>query len=249
MSVANAYLRMLQEAKKKDEEKLDPVGQEDGDIDNDGDKDSSDEYLAKRRKAIKKSMKNEEKVECPKCEGEGCDHCDNKGYHEEAVEIDPDDGEVTKMKKDPKKKKGEEEKAEVQEATYQVDIAGEGRATVSARTEKEAIAKAYSKMGLRSVRTRLKGMAPKATAKLVKEDTMVEQAKGTAQYGVKADDQEKLEPRAKGEKDFADKHTVDTIDRPDATKQDGAEKVKQAPARPGDNKQGDKLKTFKDIRK
>ena len=38
------------------EKKLDPVGQEDGDIDNDGDKDSSDKYLAKRRKAIAKSM-------------------------------------------------------------------------------------------------------------------------------------------------------------------------------------------------
>jgi hypothetical protein len=36
---------------------MDPVGQEDGDIDNDGDKDSSDKYLAKRRKAIAKSMK------------------------------------------------------------------------------------------------------------------------------------------------------------------------------------------------
>ena len=33
-------------------EAMDPVGKEDGDIDNDGDKDDSDEYLAKRRKAI-----------------------------------------------------------------------------------------------------------------------------------------------------------------------------------------------------
>jgi len=38
------------------EKKLDPVGQEDGDVDNDGDKDSSDEYLMKRRKAIGKTM-------------------------------------------------------------------------------------------------------------------------------------------------------------------------------------------------
>ena len=38
------------------EKKLDPVGQEDGDIDNDGDEDSSDKYLAKRRKAISKAM-------------------------------------------------------------------------------------------------------------------------------------------------------------------------------------------------
>ena len=38
------------------EKKLDPVGSEDGDVDNDGDKDSSDEYLMKRRKAIGKAM-------------------------------------------------------------------------------------------------------------------------------------------------------------------------------------------------
>lgn len=35
---------------------MDPVGQEDGDIDNDGDKDKSDEYLKKRRKAIAKNV-------------------------------------------------------------------------------------------------------------------------------------------------------------------------------------------------
>jgi hypothetical protein len=33
-------------------EALDPVGKEDDDIDNDGDSDSSDAYLRKRRKAI-----------------------------------------------------------------------------------------------------------------------------------------------------------------------------------------------------
>ena len=39
------------------EEAMDPVGKEDGDIDNDGDKDDSDDYLAKRRKAISKAIK------------------------------------------------------------------------------------------------------------------------------------------------------------------------------------------------
>ena len=39
------------------EKKMDPVGQEDGDIDNDGDVDKSDKYLHNRRKAIKKAMK------------------------------------------------------------------------------------------------------------------------------------------------------------------------------------------------
>ena len=39
--------------------KLDPVGQEDGDIDNDGDVDKSDKYLKNRRKAISKAMKED----------------------------------------------------------------------------------------------------------------------------------------------------------------------------------------------
>ena len=128
-SVWAAYLE-VQEAKKK----LDPVGQEDGDIDNDGDEDSSDEYLKNRRKKIGKAMKKDDKkkdddddaddvkeseespypsldkkkrekkgsnlepaggpadklkgavgeakkIERPKCEGDGCKHCDDTGYH------------------------------------------------------------------------------------------------------------------------------------------------------------------------
>ena len=42
------------------EEALDPVGKEDGDIDNDGDEDDSDRYLKKRRDAISKNIKKEE---------------------------------------------------------------------------------------------------------------------------------------------------------------------------------------------
>ena len=44
------------------QEKLDPVGQEDGDIDNDGDEDKTDDYLLNRRKAISKAMKKEQKL-------------------------------------------------------------------------------------------------------------------------------------------------------------------------------------------
>jgi len=141
------------------------------------------------KKSIYKNMmgglKEEDKVECPKCKGEGCDHCDGKGYHmteakqknwivtvvkpinklkkgmkvivparntaeamkkalkkmgenpaaigsgyldvkldeaavdlhkaamKESVDIDPDDGQVTKAKDDKKKKKPE---AEIEEA-------------------------------------------------------------------------------------------------------------------------------------
>ena len=53
--------RLLAKAAAKREkmkvEALDPVGKEDGDVDNDGDKDKSDNYLLKRRKAISKAMK------------------------------------------------------------------------------------------------------------------------------------------------------------------------------------------------
>ena len=61
-------------------EKMDPVGQEDGDIDNDGDKDSSDEYLMKRRKAIGKAMGK--KGKCENGGGKGCDKCKDmkEGY-------------------------------------------------------------------------------------------------------------------------------------------------------------------------
>lgn len=48
------------------QDKLDPVGKADDDIDNDGDVDSSDKYLHKRRKAIGKAMKNEDKTELEK---------------------------------------------------------------------------------------------------------------------------------------------------------------------------------------
>ena len=54
-SIESAVMQVWQEAAKK----LDPVGKADADIDNDGDVDSSDKYLKKRRAAIGKAMKKE----------------------------------------------------------------------------------------------------------------------------------------------------------------------------------------------
>ena len=42
-------------------EKLDPVGQEDDDIDNDGDVDKTDKYLKNRRKAVSKAINKTKK--------------------------------------------------------------------------------------------------------------------------------------------------------------------------------------------
>tara|TARA_B100000900_G_scaffold273612_1_gene233774 strand:+ start:366 stop:653 length:288 start_codon:yes stop_codon:yes gene_type:complete len=42
-------------------EALDPVGKEDGDIDNDGDEDETDKYLHNRRKAIGKALNKKKK--------------------------------------------------------------------------------------------------------------------------------------------------------------------------------------------
>lgn len=61
-------------------EALDPVGREDGDIDNDGDVDKSDKYLHKRRKAIKKAIQTRKEElelgEAPKYDKQGNDKYD-----------------------------------------------------------------------------------------------------------------------------------------------------------------------------
>ena len=75
--------------------------------------------------------------------------------------------------------------------------------------------------------------------------------KGTEKATSVTEESEKLEPKAQGEKQFKDAHTVDTKDYPGTVAQTGAEKVKAAPARPGDNLDGSerKMKTLKDLRK
>jgi hypothetical protein len=60
MDFASSFKSKLLDA--LEEKKMDPVGQADADIDNDGDVDNSDEYLHKRRKAIKKAMKEEQEL-------------------------------------------------------------------------------------------------------------------------------------------------------------------------------------------
>ena len=60
-ALAQAYNEVMEKAcgdkRKQAEANLDPVGQADADIDNDGDVDKSDKYLHNRRKTIKKAIK------------------------------------------------------------------------------------------------------------------------------------------------------------------------------------------------
>ena len=54
----NAFIqKIIKKHAETNENKMDPVGKADADIDNDGDVDSSDKYLHNRRKAIKKAIK------------------------------------------------------------------------------------------------------------------------------------------------------------------------------------------------
>jgi len=51
---------LLTEAKKS--KKLDPVGKEDADVNNDGKVDNTDKYLHKRRKAVSSAIKGKKKA-------------------------------------------------------------------------------------------------------------------------------------------------------------------------------------------
>ena len=92
-------------ARAKQGKRLDPVGKEDADVDNDGDVDKSDKYLLKRRKAIGKAIRTRaeayladgtistEPKNAQKITGKGVDN-----YSTGAVTVNPDDGSDQKKK-------------------------------------------------------------------------------------------------------------------------------------------------------
>ena len=79
-------------------EALDPVGKEDGDVNNDGKKDDTDDYLMKRRKAIGAAMKKKLKEERASLSEVMTDAEDEKEIKEKkvknTVKINPNLGEA-----------------------------------------------------------------------------------------------------------------------------------------------------------
>jgi hypothetical protein len=86
MMKTKAYKDMVATVRKKFDEAMDPVGQEDADIDNDGDTDKTDKYLHKRRKAIGNAISKRKGVK------------EAKGYYDpmEDPDFDPREAEKTR---------------------------------------------------------------------------------------------------------------------------------------------------------
>jgi len=96
-----------QTSKVKSGKGLDPVGKEDGDVNNDGKKDKTDSYLMNRRKAIGKAMAKEEfigEVADTKPEQKEKKMDVMKGKNK--IEVNPKLGEGMEMKKDKKEDEG-----------------------------------------------------------------------------------------------------------------------------------------------
>ncbi|NBW57507.1 hypothetical protein EB118_22460 [bacterium] len=76
-----AYRAKHQKPKQIVTESLDPVGQEDDDINNDGKVDATDAYLKKKREAIAKSIEDTKKKQSEDAESQA------KGKHSDALYI------------------------------------------------------------------------------------------------------------------------------------------------------------------
>ena len=122
----------------KMKEGLDPVGKEDGDVNNDGKKDSSDSYLLKRRKAIAKAMKTR-KEELEMQEGIR-DEDPEKGTAERKARLEKKRG--MKMDDHPQYKK---EEVEVDEAMSSYD---RNRKRAAQRAADRNAARAAGKTGV-----------------------------------------------------------------------------------------------------
>jgi len=225
-------------AKSKKEDKLDPVGKEDDDVDNDGDVDSSDKYLKKRRSAIaKRRAMDEEK-------NESVEEAMSGTYM--TVEYDySDDYGMLELYKNGKK---------VGSWSGYLDSHSSGN-PLAIEATKLAKKHGVNPNGLKTV----DGENPKRTGKLspnkhfgfpvqkAKRES-VEESAGTAQHGPDDATSDTFQKQMGGgrsprEKEFVDMHKTETaldIEKVTAqNKQSMEDALKQTPPRMGDQKTGD----------
>jgi len=146
-------IKSIWESWKEVQEKkaLDPVGKADGDIDNDGDEDESDEYLANRRKKIgkeisKDNVKEEDDSEEDDSEEDSDD--DEKKSKKPKKGVNP-----FAKKKDDEDDEDEDDEDDVKEAkeySYTVVHAKKGKVVVKAPTSYDAAQKAAKQWKLKS---------------------------------------------------------------------------------------------------
>ena len=155
----------------KMKEGLDPVGKEDGDVNNDGKKDSTDSYLLKRRKAIAKAMKTR-KEELEMQEGIR-DEDPEKGTAERKARLEKKRG--MKMDDHPQYKKEEVENVEEGKFTgSKSHIQRDGTAPAPERTAAERkkdrrILAGYGKGGMEMAVDRAKKERDERRAARIKE--------------------------------------------------------------------------------
>jgi len=222
--------QLWQDVQEGEKKKLDPVDdkandkkfvdRKDKDIDNDGDVDSSDEFLHKRRKAIddkidggkkpaKESCGEEKMTPCPDCEGSMENHepdCPKADTGKKEVEEGKVKDQMVKdsekmSKKDFIKKYGKEMADDFYEEVKEsntVTHADHGYGEILQRTDEgvDVMFEHGVEMGMSEAT--LTFLETVAATKLAKKATQV--AGGGEKHG---------ETQSKGEKDFADKHDKD----------------------------------------
>ena len=181
--------RLLAKAKAKREkmkEALDPVGQEDSDIDNDGDVDKSDKYLGKRRKAIAKAMKKRMKEEVEQID-EISKELATKAYAERRTNEFEGDEKHTKSDKTHArivkkhgKKAGEDADKAANKKIYGEGIDYKGAARMDAAKKKKKVdVFAYDRKLQAQGKLKGKKLPPPPTNEEVEIDEMID-AKGAA---------------------------------------------------------------------
>ena len=249
---------------KKEAKKLDPVGKADADIDNDGDVDSSDEYLKNRRKAIKKAMSENDDEDDNDEEMDPTKHVSKKGdmycvYNKDGEEVAKFDNEEEANAYARKNHDALMGKKDMDEVSYKKAMKSYQKAMGQSKDadtagDKETGDKKFDQAVKFGRYANKKFQSSKNKKKLVsttrKEETVEEAAApgSTAQHGTDTATSDTFQKqmgggRSPGEKEFVDMHKTEVgLDVEKVTaqnKQSMEDALKQTPPRMGDQKTGD----------